>query len=341
MTSKLGRALAGAALAAALVAAAIWLPGASADQPAPKREHVSDTFGNVTRTIVTGQCLRTTYPHAGTAFPECGPAVETAKAAAPPVPAPAPTAPAVVATPKPVEPAPAPPPQPVAQAEPAPAPAAPAEPAVAPAASADEDVAAAQAEAEASADSRYDQEIAAAEEALEPEPQAEAAPAPAHEPEPPAEVAEAHAPEAPPETSVAPPSPPAPPQPRKLQLAADTQFHFDRAQLTPSGQAELDRLIAEMGTAQIGTITIVGYTDRIGTDAYNQKLSERRADSVKQYLVGRNVEADRVQAFGRGKNDPVTTPATCKGLRGQRLIKCLAPDRRVEVEVVGLVSPAR
>ncbi len=94
-----------------------------------------------------------------------------------------------------------------------------------------------------------------------------------------------------------------------------------------------------MGAAQIGAITIVGYTDRIGTDAYNQKLSERRADSVKQYLVGRSVEANRVQAIGRGKNDPVTTAETCKGMRGQRLIKCLAPDRRVEVEVVGLVTP--
>ncbi len=153
--------------------------------------------------------------------------------------------------------------------------------------------------------------------------------------------APAPAPQVPPETSIAPPAPPAQPQPRKLRLAADTQFHFDRAQLTPSGQAELDRLIAEMGAAQIGAVTIVGYTDRIGPDAYNQKLSERRAETVKQYLAGRSVEADRMQASGRGKNDPVTTPDTCKGLRGQRLIKCLAPDRRVEIEVVGLVTPAR
>jgi OOP family OmpA-OmpF porin len=205
-------------------------------------------------------------------------------------------------------------------------------------------VAAAEAQAEASADSNYDKEIAVTEEAMAPEPEAEAAAAPVPAPEPPAEVAEAPppaAPPAPPETTIAPPSPPAQPQPRKLRLAADTQFHFDRAQLTPSGQAELDRLIAEMGAAQIGAVTIVGYTDRIGPDAYNQKLSERRAETVKQYLVGRSVEADRMQATGRGKSDPVTTPDTCKGLRGQRLVKCLAPDRRVEIEVVGLVTPAR
>ena len=55
--------------------------------------------------------------------------------------------------------------------------------------------------------------------------------------------------------------------------------------------------------------------------------------------MGRSVEANRVQAIGRGKNDPMTTPETCKGKRGQGLIKCLAPDRRVEVEVVGLVTP--
>jgi OOP family OmpA-OmpF porin len=191
----------------------------------------------------------------------------------------------------------------------------------------DEEVAEAQAEA-------------SAEEAMAPEAAAEPVPAP----EPPTDVAEAPAPTAPPappETSIAPPVPPAQPEPRRLRLAADTHFHFDRAQLTPAGAAELDKLVGEMGAAQIGAITIVGYTDRIGSDAYNQKLSQRRADSVKQYLVGRSVEANRMQAIGRGKSEPVTTPGTCKGRKGQRLIQCLAPDRRVEIEVVGLATPAR
>ena len=62
---------------------------------------------------------------------------------------------------------------------------------------------------------------------------------------------------------------------------------------------------------------------------------------MKQYLVGRSVEANRMQAIGRGKSDPVTAPDTCKGRKGQRLIQCLAPDRRVEIEVVGLATPAR
>jgi OOP family OmpA-OmpF porin len=213
-----------------------------------------------------------------------------------------------------------------------------------PVSSDDEEVAAAVAKEEASADSNYAEEIAATEAAMAEEAQAEAPAAPVSEPEPPADVAETPAPtppEAPPQAAIEPPAPP-PAQPyRKLRLAVDTHFRFDRAELTPAGAAELDKLVGEMGAAQIGAITIVGYTDRIGPDAYNQKLSERRAASVKQHLLSRSVEADRMQAIGRGKNDPVTAPDACKGIKGKRLIKCLAPDRRVEVEVVGLATPAR
>ena len=332
MKSKLGLALAGATLAAALVADTGWLAGASAEQPTSlQRDYVSDTFGGSARTAVTGQCVRTTMPEAGAALSGCvATPAEAAKAAVPAAPPPAAPASEVAAAPKAVEPPRAAPAEPVAKEEPP----------SAPAPLANEEAAAAEAQAEASADSNYDKEIAATEEAMAPEAAAEPVPAP----EPPTEAAEAPppvAPAIPPEPSIAPPAPPAQPQPRKLRLAADTQFRFDRAQLTPSGAAELDKLIAEMGAAQIGAITIVGYTDRIGSDAYNQKLSQRRADSVKQYLVGRNVEANRMQAIGRGKNDPVTTPDACKGLKGQRLIHCLAPDRRVEVEVVGLATPAR
>ena len=81
--------------------------------------------------------------------------------------------------------------------------------------------------------------------------------------------------------------------------------------------------------------------DRIGTDEYNRKLSQRRAETVKAYLESQRLDARRVEAVGRGKSDPVTTREDCKGFRGQRLIKCLAPDRRVEIEVVGLSTPAQ
>jgi OOP family OmpA-OmpF porin len=149
------------------------------------------------------------------------------------------------------------------------------------------------------------------------------------------------APSAPPEPSVAPPSPPPQPEVRRLRLATDTYFHFDRAQLTSAGRAELDKLVAEMGSANISAISIVGYADRIGSDAYNLKLSQRRADAVRQYLAEREVAANRMRAIGRGKSDPVTASGACKGLASKRLIQCLAPDRRVEIEVVGLAAPAR
>lgn len=118
MKSKLRRALACATLPAALVAAGVWLPGASADQPATRnqREFVSDTFGGATRTAVTGQCVRTGMPDAGSAVAGCVEAtVETAKAA-PAQPAPEP-APEVVAAPDPVDIAPVPPMEPVAEEE--------------------------------------------------------------------------------------------------------------------------------------------------------------------------------------------------------------------------------
>ena len=342
MKSKLGRALACAMLPAALVAAGVWLPGASADQPTTEnqREFVSDTTGGATRTAVTGQCVRTSMPHAGAAIAGCIKApAETAKAIAPapppqPWPAAEPTVAKAVPEPTPPEVAPAPPLEPVAEDHQAPP----------PVASEDKEVAEAVADAEASADSNQTEEIAATEAAMAPGAEAETAVAPVPAPEPPTDVAEAPAPAAPqspPETSIAPPAPPAQPEPRRLRLAADTHFHFDRAQLTPAGQAELDKLVGEMGAAHIGAITIVGYTDRIGSSAYNQKLSQRRADAVRQYLAGRSVAPDRMQAVGRGKSDPVTAPDACKGLNRKRLIQCLAPDRRVEIEVVGLTTAAR
>ncbi len=356
MNAKLGRALACATLPAALLAAAwIWLPGASAEQYGrdSQRQFVSDVFGGATRTIVTGQCIRTTMPDAGSAPAGCVEApAETAKAtpaaaAPPPAAAEPPAAPVARA-------------EPPAQAEP---PAAQAEPAAQEPVS--EPVAEAVAEEQAGTDSTNTEdvadtqaaiaaapevapepspaeEIAATEAAMEPQSEAAADTAPA--PEPPAEVVEAPAPAAPePPTQEAlpAPTPPAQPQPRKLRLAADTRFHFDRADLTPAGTADLDPLVGELAGMQVVAVTIVGYTDRIGPDDYNRKLSQRRADTVKAYLESHRLDAQRVESVGRGKSDPVTTPEACKGLRGQRLIKCLAPDRRVEIEVVGLSAPAQ
>jgi len=82
-------------------------------------------------------------------------------------------------------------------------------------------------------------------------------------------------------------------------------------------------------------ILAVGHTDRLGSDAYNQKLSERRAAAVKTYLVSKGVEANRIYTEGKGKKQPVTG-TTCDNVKGRTaLIACLQPDRRVEVEVIG------
>jgi OOP family OmpA-OmpF porin len=84
---------------------------------------------------------------------------------------------------------------------------------------------------------------------------------------------------------------------------------------------------------------IEGYTDRLGSDAYNRKLSQRRAESVKDYLVDSGeVQAAKIEAVGKSQSNPVTKPDECKGnKRSPALIACLQPNRRVEVEVVGSV----
>lgn len=138
----------------------------------------------------------------------------------------------------------------------------------------------------------------------------------------------------------APPPAPAPaPAPRptaeKVQLSADALFDFDKAVLKPEGMQRLDQLADQAKSLKLEVILAVGHTDRIGSDSYNQALSERRADAVKAYLVSRGIEANRVYTEGKGETQPVTG-TQCDNVRGRTaLISCLQPDRRVEVEVIG------
>lgn len=131
-----------------------------------------------------------------------------------------------------------------------------------------------------------------------------------------------------------PPPPPAPPPaPRfeKYTLSATELFAFDSAKLRMP-QSRLDEIAAALGgNAATSDIVITGYTDRIGSDSYNQKLSERRAQAVKTYLAGKGVEAARLKAQGKGEADPV---AFCTDKKLPALITCLEPNRRVEVEKV-------
>ena len=120
----------------------------------------------------------------------------------------------------------------------------------------------------------------------------------------------------------------------KVTLQAETLFDFDKAVIKPEGKVALDSLIQQIKGYNLDLVVAVGYTDRIGSNAYNLKLSQRRAQSVQEYLVNKGIPTPNVYADGKGKANPVTGD-TCKGQFGKKLINCLAPDRRVVIEIIG------
>ncbi len=121
----------------------------------------------------------------------------------------------------------------------------------------------------------------------------------------------------------------------KITVAADALFDFNKAVLRPEGKAKLDELVSKAAAIKLEVILAVGHTDRLGGDAYNQKLSEKRAAAVKEYLVAKGIEANRVYTEGKGEKQPVTGDK-CKGnAKTKALIDCLQPDRRVDIEVIG------
>jgi OOP family OmpA-OmpF porin len=151
-------------------------------------------------------------------------------------------------------------------------------------------------------------------------------------------------PPAPPPKPAPPPAPPAPPPPKpapapavqKITLASKALFDFDKAVLKPEGRAAIDaEVISKLSqVAKLELVLVTGHTDRIGTQQYNQKLSERRADAVRDYLVSKGVPKDKIETLGMGKTQPVPG-LVCKQKNMKELIACYAPDRRVEVEVKG------
>ena len=112
----------------------------------------------------------------------------------------------------------------------------------------------------------------------------------------------------------------------KVSFAADAFFDFDKDTLKPEGMAKLDKLAADVKGINLEVIIATGHTDSMGTDAYNQKLSVRRAESVKAYLVSKGIEKNRVYTEGKGEKQPVADNKTKEGR---------AKNRRVEIEVVG------
>ncbi len=123
--------------------------------------------------------------------------------------------------------------------------------------------------------------------------------------------------------------------PQKLGFSADALFDFDKTVLKPEARAMLDDLARTLQGAKYDVILAAGHADRIGSAAYNQRLSVRRANAVKDYLVSKGIEPNRINAEGRGETQPETKPGDCKGPLNKKLIACLQPDRRVDVEVTG------
>ena len=125
----------------------------------------------------------------------------------------------------------------------------------------------------------------------------------------------------------------------KVTLSADTLFAFDRATLKPEGQAALDDLVSRIAGVDIEVILSTGYADRLGKDAYNLQLSQKRADAVKAYLVSKGVDASLIKSEGKGNADPVVNcpnPSKNGQIKNFRaLVDCLQPNRRAVVEVVG------
>ena len=174
-----------------------------------------------------------------------------------------------------------------------------------------------------------------------PAPRMAAAPAAYVAPPPPPEPAPAPRPAPvivkPPEPIVVAPTPPPPPPRSRVSFTAESLFGFDNSAVKPEGKLALDRFAQETRGTSFDVISVEGHTDRLGTDAYNQRLSTQRAEAVKAYLVSAGgLEASKINAVGKGETTPETKAGDCKGNKATpKLIACLQPDRRVEIEVTG------
>ena len=115
----------------------------------------------------------------------------------------------------------------------------------------------------------------------------------------------------------------------KITLQADTLYDFDKSTLKPEGKATLDKIAADLSKIKLEVIIAVGNTDSIGTDAYNMALGQRRAQSVKDYLVSKGVDQSRIYTESKGKSNPVASNATAEGR---------AKNRRTDIEVVGTAA---
>ncbi|MDR2248498.1 OmpA family protein [Acinetobacter sp.] len=130
------------------------------------------------------------------------------------------------------------------------------------------------------------------------------------------------------------------PPTKRYTLGADALFRFDKSNiqdLSPKGKADLDNLITDLRQFKVvNSIRITGYTDRLGTPSYNQKLSQDRAASIKQYFANRGINPNIIVSEGRGEAQ--TVEGCGSRLSKAELINCLAPDRRVVIDVDGYIE---
>jgi OOP family OmpA-OmpF porin len=153
---------------------------------------------------------------------------------------------------------------------------------------------------------------------------------------PPVAAAPAPAPE--PQPLAAAPTP-APIVIEKVSLSTDVLFGFNKSQLTPAGEEKLDQLARDAQGANVEKVVLTGHADRIGSEQFNQELSEKRAQAVADYLATKGVDSSRLDVQGRGESDPITGNQ-CEKMgkesnKNQKLIACLQPDRRVDAELQG------
>jgi OmpA-OmpF porin, OOP family len=158
-----------------------------------------------------------------------------------------------------------------------------------------------------------------------PKPEPKPAPPPAPKPAPPPEPKPAPAPAPAPEKPK-----PAPEKPKpvaeKVTFAADVLFDFDKAVIKPEGKSKLDDISNKVRGVNLEVVIAIGHADSVGSDAYNQRLSIRRSESVKAYMVSKGIEPNRVYTEGKGEKQPVADNKTRDGR---------AKNRRVEIEVIG------
>jgi OOP family OmpA-OmpF porin len=154
---------------------------------------------------------------------------------------------------------------------------------------------------------------------------------------PPAPIAQAPEPAAAPVVAAAPA--PAPVVIEKITLSTDVLFPFNKAELLPGGQQKLDELAKSAQGTNVDKVVLIGHADRIGSEEYNQELSEQRAKAVADYLAQKGVDSSRLQVEGRGKTEPMTGNECSKlgpeNNKNAKLIACLQPDRRVDAELLG------